>query len=99
MPPNDGGPERAGHGVLTPVAGLCRRPSAASDSTTKDTMSSTEAPPVATGEHEQEADPSCTVCPHAWSGHDALGRRFCTATHDVGWSRGCICPAPMPRSG
>ncbi len=35
--------------------------------------------------------PTCTVCPHPWAVHDALGRRFCTATRDVGWSRGCIC--------
>lgn len=35
--------------------------------------------------------PSCAVCPHPWAEHDALGRRFCSATHDVGWSRGCIC--------
>jgi hypothetical protein len=43
--------------------------------------------------HDTDADPSCSVCPHTWSEHDALGRRFCTATRDVGWSRGCICPA------
>jgi len=35
--------------------------------------------------------PSCSACPHTWSGHDALGRRFCAATHDHGWDRGCIC--------
>ena len=55
--------------------------------------------PVITVEPEQEADPACSVCPHTWPGHDALGRRFCTATRDVGWSRGCICPALSPRSG
>ncbi|WP_116706549.1 RGCVC family protein [Actinomycetospora cinnamomea] len=53
-------------------------------------MSATEAPTVTT---EHDAKTSCTVCPHAWSAHDALGRRFCTATRDVRWSRGCICPA------
>jgi hypothetical protein len=54
-------------------------------------MSSTPA----TTENTQDTgtDPSCSVCPHTWSEHDALGRRFCTATRDVGWSRGCICPA------
>lgn len=55
-------------------------------------MSSTEATSVT----EHGADPPCTVCPHAWSAHDALGRRFCTATRDVRWSRTCICPALTP---
>ncbi|WP_328305642.1 RGCVC family protein [Actinomycetospora sp. NBC_00405] len=36
-------------------------------------------------------EPSCSACPHTWSEHDALGRRFCAATHDHGWDRGCIC--------
>jgi hypothetical protein len=40
------------------------------------------------GEPEQA---TCTACPHLWAAHDALGRRFCTATRVVGWSRGCIC--------
>ncbi|HSK58017.1 MAG TPA: RGCVC family protein [Actinomycetospora sp.] len=57
-------------------------------------MSSTTPAPATTDPVQDEhADPSCSVCPHTWSEHDALGRRFCTATRDVGWSRGCICPA------
>lgn len=39
----------------------------------------------------KEPDSTCAACPHLWSAHDALGRRFCTATRVVGWSRGCIC--------
>jgi hypothetical protein len=39
----------------------------------------------------ERAGTACSVCPHPWEGHDALGRRFCTATRDVGWERGCIC--------
>lgn len=33
----------------------------------------------------------CTVCPHAWSGHDALGVRYCSATMASARTRGCIC--------
>jgi hypothetical protein len=40
---------------------------------------------------EQGAEPACTVCPPSWAVHDALGRRFCTAIREVGWSRGWIC--------
>lgn len=58
-------------------------PASTSPETTQDTQDT----------HDTGADPSCSVCPHTWSEHDALGRRFCTATRDVGWSRGCICPA------
>jgi hypothetical protein len=51
----------------------------------------------ATGIAENEhGEPACAVCPHAWSDHDALGRRFCTATQVGVWSRGCICRAPAP---
>lgn len=49
--------------------------------------------PATDDAQDTRTDPSCSVCPHTWSEHDALGRRFCTATRDVGWSRGCICPA------
>jgi hypothetical protein len=63
-------------------------------------MSSTEAPltrtidPGTVSGNARTDGPdgsTCIVCPHPLAGHDALGRRFCTATHDVGWSRGCIC--------
>jgi hypothetical protein len=56
-------------------------------------MSSTPAPTSTEDPQDTGTGPSCSVCPHTWSEHDALGRRFCTATRDVGWSRGCICPA------
>lgn len=37
-------------------------------------------------------DPAqCAVCPHAWSGHDALGVRYCSATMASARTRGCIC--------
>ena len=48
----------------------------------------TDAPDVLV---DETGEPSCSACPHTWSDHDALGRRFCTATRDVGWDRGCIC--------
>jgi len=44
--------------------------------------------------HRVYAEPdgsTCAACPHLWTAHDALGRRFSTATRVVGWSRGCIC--------
>ncbi len=44
------------------------------------------------GDHAAAPDgQGCPACPHRWEAHDALGRRFCTATRDVGWNRGCIC--------
>ncbi|WP_085942332.1 RGCVC family protein [Actinomycetospora chiangmaiensis] len=43
------------------------------------------------------SDPTCAMCPHPWSAHDALGRRFCTATQVGVWTRGCICTPPRPR--
>jgi hypothetical protein len=45
----------------------------------------------ATGRHEERIVTTCQVCPHRWADHDALGRRFCSATLEVGWERGCIC--------
>ncbi len=43
------------------------------------------------GRHEERAVTTCPVCPHRLAEHDALGRRFCDATREVGWRRGCIC--------
>ncbi|MFC5062938.1 RGCVC family protein [Actinomycetospora atypica] len=34
---------------------------------------------------------ACSVCPHMWAEHDALGVRFCTATMETAKDRGCIC--------
>ncbi len=34
---------------------------------------------------------SCSVCPHPWANHDALGVRFCSATMVSAKARGCIC--------
>lgn len=41
---------------------------------------------------------TCTVCPHVWAAHDALGQRFCRATRDVGWERRCICRQATARA-
>ncbi|WP_285592526.1 RGCVC family protein [Actinomycetospora sp. NBRC 106378] len=43
------------------------------------------------------SDPNCAMCPHPWSQHDALGRRFCTATQVGVWTRGCICTPAQRR--
>ncbi|NYD34948.1 RGCVC family protein [Actinomycetospora corticicola] len=56
---------------------------------------SAERPPRSDGARAT-TDPTCAMCPHPWSEHDALGRRFCTATQVGVWTRGCIC-APPPR--
>ena len=29
-------------------------------------------------------DAACQVCAHSWIGHDAIGRRFCTAAYAIG---------------
>ncbi|MDL5159682.1 RGCVC family protein [Actinomycetospora termitidis] len=50
-----------------------------------------------TNEDAPTTDPTCAMCPHPWSEHDALGRRFCTATQVGVWSRGCICTPPTRR--
>ncbi|WP_208113942.1 RGCVC family protein [Actinomycetospora succinea] len=34
---------------------------------------------------------TCSVCPHPWAAHDALGARFCLATIAAVRTRGCIC--------
>ncbi|MGI8678822.1 MAG: RGCVC family protein [Jatrophihabitans sp.] len=39
------------------------------------------------------ADVACVCCAHTWSSHDALGRRFCTATQAHALTRSCICAA------
>lgn len=60
-------------------------------------MGTHQAPVVETAPTDTDAvldetgEASCSACPHAWPNHDALGRRFCTATRDLGWDRGCIC--------
>ncbi|MEV6910019.1 RGCVC family protein [Amycolatopsis sp. NPDC051071] len=40
---------------------------------------------------EPAADDRCPSCPHPLSAHDAIARRFCTATAAGGFSRGCTC--------
>jgi hypothetical protein len=41
---------------------------------------------------EEPDGSTCAACAHLWTAHDALGRRFCTATRVVGWSRGWHLP-------
>ncbi|MFC5139005.1 RGCVC family protein [Actinomycetospora rhizophila] len=57
-------------------------------------MSGISDPGPLSGRHGRTDDATCTVCPHPWPDHDALGRRFCTATQVSALSRGCICSAP-----
>jgi hypothetical protein len=40
---------------------------------------------------DQDDAAACDVCPHALSGHDAIGLRFCRATLNGAITRGCIC--------
>ena len=55
-------------------------------------MTQNEAPTPATPAIATSASPNtCSVCPHPWADHDALGVRFCTATMGSANSRGCIC--------
>lgn len=62
------------------------------------TTTTTEAPGVDMPAVDANPDPTavnedqCPVCPHAWSGHDATGTRFCTATMTAALTRGCVCP-------
>jgi hypothetical protein len=37
------------------------------------------------------ADPSCDVCAHPMSRHDAIARRYCTATFANALTHKCIC--------
>ncbi|WP_408630104.1 RGCVC family protein [Actinomycetospora lemnae] len=57
-------------------------------------MSAISDPAARADEDQRTDDVTCSVCPHPWSDHDALGRRFCTATRVSAWSRGCICSPP-----
>jgi hypothetical protein len=43
--------------------------------------------PDATG----QAEASCPACPHPANAHDAISRRFCTATEAGHLQRGCLC--------
>jgi hypothetical protein len=40
---------------------------------------------------ETEDTVLCAVCPHPLARHDAIGLRFCTATTDGAFDRGCVC--------
>lgn len=36
----------------------------------------------------------CAVCGHDLDSHDAIARRFCTATAAGEFHRGCVCVSP-----
>lgn len=39
-----------------------------------------------------EAAPGrCPACPHQWARHDAIGRRYCTASMAASRDNGCVC--------
>lgn len=41
---------------------------------------------------ESAAGPDCEKCPHPWSEHDAIGRRYCSASiASARTDRGCVC--------
>lgn len=46
-----------------------------------------------TDQHAEAApEPTCQACPHPWDGHDAIGRRFCSASIASGrTTSGCVC--------
>jgi hypothetical protein len=33
----------------------------------------------------------CAVCAHAWTEHDVIAARYCTATVAGKYNRGCVC--------
>ncbi|MPY98513.1 MAG: hypothetical protein GEU97_11050 [Actinophytocola sp.] len=37
--------------------------------------------------------PGCPACPHPWDDHDRIAARFCAATTDRHFDRGCVCTA------
>ena len=37
------------------------------------------------------AQGACAACPHAQNAHDAIARRYCTATVAGGFHRRCVC--------
>lgn len=60
-------------------------------STRADDMISTETSAAPADSTAGLDEGGCAVCPHSWSAHDAIGRRFCTATEAGGFARGCVC--------
>jgi len=38
------------------------------------------------------------ACGHFEPGHDAIARRYCSATASAGLTRGCICRVASPKS-
>jgi len=48
-------------------------------------------PDVSRHAADGEATTECAACPHPWPSHDRISARFCTATVDGRFSRGCVC--------
>lgn len=44
-------------------------------------------------ETDDTAEAACAACPHAPDSHDAIARRYCTATTAGGFNRHCVCVA------
>lgn len=43
---------------------------------------------------ESASGPVCESCPHPWADHDAIGRRYCSASNASSRpDRGCVCRA------
>jgi hypothetical protein len=40
-----------------------------------------------------EVATGCAVCPHPWTFHDQIAARYCTATVQGKFNRGCVCTA------
>jgi hypothetical protein len=49
------------------------------------------APDVSGRAPTDELADGCGVCRHAWSAHDQIAARFCTATGTGGFNRECVC--------
>jgi hypothetical protein len=55
-------------------------------------MTGTELKPGGAGtETGGTAGVACAACPHAQDSHDAIARRYCTATVAGGFDRRCVC--------
>ena len=55
-------------------------------------MSKTDVEPgAARKDGDREAGVACGACQHPLDSHDAIARRYCTATLASGFHRGCVC--------
>lgn len=59
-------------------------------------MPPTDLHPHGVGVADGQAETKCAACAHAWSNHDAIAARFCTATVVGGFNRACVCTGTEP---